>query len=80
MKKLEIYPEYNKIDEKSGSNKEVTKFENEQEIMNFILKKKKSHLISLLPLLSEFITTKENEIKILIKDIFKIISSELGIK
>ena len=45
-----------------------------------ITKEKKSHLISLLPLLSEFITTKENEIKILVKDIFKIISSELGIK
>ena len=79
LKKLEIYPEYNKIEEISGNKKEV-QFENEQDIMNFILKKKKSHLISLLPLLSEFITTKENEIKILVKDIFKIISSELGIK
>ena len=79
LKKLEIYPEYNKIDEIDGEKKEV-KYENEQEIMNFILKKKKSHLISLLPLLSEFITTKENSIKILVKDIFKIISSELGIK
>ena len=82
LKKLEIYPEYNKIDDISWNNKEekVEKEQNEQEIMNFILKKKKSHLISLLPLLSEFITTKENEIKILVKDIFKIISSELGIK
>ena len=79
LKKLEIYPEYNKIEEISGNKKEV-QYENEQDIMNFILKKKKSHLISLLPLLSEFITTKENEIKILVKDIFKIISSELGIK
>ena len=79
LKKLEIYPEYNKIDEMSGKNKEV-KYENENDVMNFILKKKKSHLISLLPLLSEFITTKENEIKILVKEIFKIISSELGIK
>ena len=78
LKQLEIYPEYNKIDEMSG-NKEI-QYEKEQEIMNYILKKKKSHLISLLPLLSEFITTKENEIKILVKDIFKIISSELGIK
>ena len=79
LKQLEIYPEYNKIEEISGKKKEIH-IENEQEIMNFILKKKKSHLISLLPLLSEFITTKENEIKILVKDIFKIISSELGIK
>jgi hypothetical protein len=81
LKKLEIYPEYNKIEEMSGNKKEIEiKNENEQDIMGFILKKKKSHLISLLPLLSEFITTKENEIKILVKDIFKIISSELGIK
>ena len=80
LKKLEIYPDYNKIEDIRGK-KEVKMEENEQqEIMGFILKKKKSHLISLLPLLSEFITTKENEIKILVKDIFKIISSELGIK
>ena len=80
LKKLEIYPDYNKIEDIRGQ-KEVKMEENEQqEIMGFILKKKKSHLISLLPLLSEFITTKENEIKILVKDIFKIISSELGIK
>ena len=49
-------------------------------MMDFILLKKKSHLISLLPLLSEFITTKENEVKIIVKEIFRIISSELGIK
>ena len=82
LKKLEIYPDYNKIEEMSGKKEEIKMEEdNEQrEIMGFILKKKKSHLISLLPLLSEFITTKENEIKILVKDIFKIISAELGIK
>ena len=79
LKKLEIFPEYNKINEIDGEKKEA-KNENEQTIMNFILKKKISHLFSLLPLLSEFITTKENTIKILVKDIFKIISSELGIK
>ena len=79
LKKLEIYPDYNKIEEIKGKNKD-NKIENEPELTEFILKKKKSHLISLLPLLSEFITTKENEIKILVKDIFKIISSELGIK
>ena len=82
LKKLEIYPDYNKIEDMNGK-KEENKIEEDDEqkdIMGFILKKKKSHLISLLPLLSEFITTKENEIKILVKDIFKIISSELGIK
>ena len=82
LKKLEIYPDYNKIEDISGKKEENKIEENneQQEIMGFILKKKKSHLISLLPLLSEFITTKENEIKILVKDIFKIISNELGIK
>ena len=82
LKKLEIYPDYNKIEdinEKKEENKIIENNE-QQEIMGFILKKKKSHLISLLPLLSEFITTKEIEIKILVKDIFKIISNELGIK
>ena len=80
LKKLEIYPDYNKIEDIRGK-KEIKMEENDQqEIIGFILKKKKSHLISLLPLLSEFITTKENEIKILVKDIFKIISAELGIK
>ena len=82
LKKLEIYPDYNKIEDMKKEKKEENKIEDneQQEILGFILKKKKSHLISLLPLLSEFITTKENEIKILVKDIFKIISSELGIK
>ena len=82
LKKLEIYRDYNKIEDISGKKEENKIEENneQQEIMGFILKKKKSHLISLLPLLSEFITTKENEIKILVKDIFKIISNELGIK
>ena len=82
LKKLEIYPDYNKIEdmkEKKDENK-IEENNEQQEIIGFILKKKKSHLISLLPLLSEFITTKENEIKILVKDIFKIISNELGIK
>ena len=65
LKKLEIYPDYNKIEEINNKISDKNKKEdNEPEIMEFILKKKKSHLISLLPLLSEFITTKENEIKI----------------
>ena len=82
LKKLEIYPDYNKIEDMKEKKYESKIEENneQQEIIGFILKKKKSHLISLLPLLSEFITTKENEIKILVKDIFKIISNELGIK
>ena len=82
LKKLEIYPDYNKIEDMNGKKEEnkIEEDEEQKDIMGFILKKKKSHLISLLPLLSEYITTKENEIKILVKYIFKIISSELGIK
>lgn len=71
LKNLNIYPNYNRLDNQEAEPKEM---------MDFILMKKKSHLISLLPLLSEFITTKENEIKIIVKDIFRIISEEIGIK
>ena len=74
LKDLEVYPNYHILGE------ENEEMEEKKNIMEFILMKKKSHLISLLPLLSEFITTKENDIKILVKDIFKIISNELGIK
>ncbi len=49
-------------------------------MMDIIIKNKKSHLFQLLPLLSDFITTKENEIKLIIKEIFKIITNEIGIK
>ena len=76
LKLLEIYPDYIYIDEKELEEKK----NKEKDMMDFILMKKKSHLISLLPLLSEFITTKENEVKIIVKEIFRIISSELGIK
>ena len=71
LKNLNVYPNYNRLDDQEAEPKEM---------MDFILMKKKSHLISLLPLLSEFITTKENEIKIIVKDIFRIISEEIGIK
>ena len=76
LKVLEVYPDYIYVDEKDLNEKK----NKEKDMMDFILLKKKSHLISLLPLLSEFITTKENEIKILVKQIFRIISEELGIK
>jgi hypothetical protein len=49
-------------------------------MMDLIIKNKKSHLLQLLPLLSDFITTKENDVKLIIKEIFKIISNEIGIK
>ena len=44
------------------------------------MKKKKSHLFHLLPLLSEFILSNNTEIKHMIKDIFKLISQEMGVK
>ena len=72
LKNLNVYPNYNLIGEEEKKEP--------KEMMDFILMKKKSHLISLLPLLSEFITTKENEIKIIVKEIFRIISEEIGIK
>ena len=76
LKVLEVYPDYIYVDEKDLNEKK----NKEKDMMDFILLKKKSHLISLLHLLSEFITTKENEIKILVKQIFRIISEKLGIK
>jgi len=45
-----------------------------------VMKKKKSHLFHLLPLLSEFILSNNTEIKHMIKDIFKLISQEMGVK
>ncbi len=49
-------------------------------MMDLVYKNKKSHLFQLLPLLSEFITSKENDIKMIVKDIFRLINSEIGIK
>ena len=41
------------------------------------MKSKKSHLFTLFPFFSEFIACKENEIKILVKDIFKNIYNQI---
>jgi hypothetical protein len=49
-------------------------------MMDLVLKNKKSHLFQLMPLLSEFITSKENDIKMIVKDIFRLINNEIGIK
>ena len=73
MKNLEIYPNYLNLDE--GENYQIL-----NNVMEIVMKNKKSHLFSLLPFLSEFITTREHDIKIIIKDIFKIITQEIGIK
>jgi hypothetical protein len=69
LKNLEIFP-----DSEINESKEINNF------TEAIAKSKKGHLFVLHNILSEFITTKENDIKILIKQIFKIISLEMGIK
>jgi hypothetical protein len=77
MKNLEIYPNYLNTDDDSGNTS--VSLDNIT-MMDIIMKNRKSHLFSLLPLLSEFITTKENDIKLIIKDIFRSITNEIGIK
>ena len=69
LKNLEIFP-----DSEINESKEINNF------TEAIAKSKKGHLFVLHNILSEFITTKENDIKMLIKQIFKIISLEMGIK
>jgi hypothetical protein len=76
LKNLEIYPNYLNFEEDPNFYKNIENVS----MTGLIMKNKKSHLFQLLPLLSDFITTKENEIKLIIKEIFKIISSEMGIK
>ena len=73
MKNLEIYPNYLILDDGDI-------IQNLNNVMEIVMKTKKSHLFNLLPFLSEFITTREHDIKIIIKDIFKIITQEIGIK
>ena len=74
LKNLEIHPNYTNFEEDPNfaMNDNIT-------MMDLIIKNKKSFLFNLLPLLSDFITTKENDIKLIIKDIFKIISGEIGV-
>jgi hypothetical protein len=78
LKNLEVFPNYLNFDEDPNymKNEDI----NNITIIDLIMRNKKSHLFHLLPLLSDFITTKENDIKMIIKDIFKIISVETGIK
>ena len=68
LKNLEIFP-----DSEIYENKVTNNFS------EAIAKSKKGHLFVLHYILSEFITTKENDIKMLIKQIFKIISFEMGL-
>ena len=77
MKNLEIFPNYLNYDDDPEFNKYT--LENIG-MMDLVMKNKKSHLFQLLPLLSEFITSKENDIKLIVKDIFRLINNEIGIK
>ena len=77
MKNLEIYPNYLNYDDDPNFNKYTVE---NVTMMDLVLKNKKSHLFQLMPLLSEFITSKENDIKMIVKDIFRLINNEIGIK
>jgi hypothetical protein len=77
LKNLEIYPNYLNFEEDPNFSKVTL---DNIGMMDIIIKNKKSHLFILLPLLSDFITTKENDIKQIIKEIFKMITGEIGIK
>ena len=45
---------------------------------NAVTASRKSHLFNLIRIFSDFVTTKDNEIRLIIKEIFKIISNEIG--
>lgn len=70
LKNIEVYPNYHIFDDNSKDSYEPSMY-------NLIMQNKKSHLFALLPYFSEFITSKEEDIKLLIKDIFKIISKQV---
>jgi hypothetical protein len=76
LKNLEIFPNFKDIEENKNKNNEN---ENENEIIKAISNNKKAHLFLLHDIFGEFITTKENDIKLLIKQIFKLISNEMGL-
>lgn len=72
LKSLELYPNYHLIDEEV-----VNKKAEDVTINDTIMKSKKSHLFSLMPYFSEFITGKEIEIKLIVKDIFRLITVQI---
>ena len=72
-KELEIFPNFNSIDsdEKYEIKKEMTVFD-------VVSKTKKIHLFYLQPILTDFIDTKEKDIKNLVKEIFQEINRIMG--
>lgn len=77
IKTLDVYPDFLDLEKKKNDNPGE---EREICVMDVVSKSKKAHLFFLHPILAEFITTKENDIKMIIRDIFKLISSQMGIK
>ncbi len=77
LKNLEIYANYLNYDDDPNFNKYTLE---SISMMDLIMKNRKSHLFQLMPLLSEFITSKEIDIKLIVKDIFRLINNEIGIK
>lgn len=79
LSNLEIYPHYTIIDAETRL-PDIDGLEDKETIMGIVSKTRKAHLFLLHPILSQFIATKENEIKLLIKELFGKISKEMGIK
>ncbi|MCQ2815941.1 MAG: hypothetical protein MJ252_01625 [archaeon] len=69
LKNLEVFPNFHIVEEKKETE--------EIKIKDAVMKSKKAHLFLLHDLFSDFITTKELDLKILVKDIFKTISKSL---
>ena len=80
IKALEVYPNFLCLDSGSNNSNNGKVSIDDLCVMDVISKSRKAHLFYLHPILAEFITTKENEVKIIIRDIFKMISEQMGIK
>ena len=81
IKNLDLYPDfitYNKNNFTNNNNTEQKSLDNIT-FIDVISKSKKIHLFFLQPILSDFILTKEKEIKVLIRDIFQEISKCIGL-
>ena len=71
VKELEVYPDFNMLEKD-----EIHNNKNEFMIVNdMIAKSKKIHLFYIQPILNDFIYSKENSIKGLVKDIFNEIAN-----
>ena len=80
IKKLEVFPNINLIENNEEEENEKNK-ENKDEITVFdiVSKTKKIHLFYLQPILNYFINTKEKDIRNLIRELFQEITNIIGI-